>query len=116
MHIDDQIPILVLHVPEADIPQDAGIVDQNVNASEGLNGSLDDELAVQDVVIIRNGVASGGLDLVDNDIGSLSPSISIVLELDTLRTRTLLLAPSPLKLPPRSFTTTFAPRLPKKVA
>ena len=116
--LEDEVPVLVLHVLEADVAQDAGVVDEHVDAAEGLDGGLDDLLAVVDAVVVGDGLAAGGLDLVDDDIGSLGRRScqqvkgahhqSII--------NTLLSLPSPLNEPPRSFTTTLAPREAKKVA
>lgn len=71
MNLDDQIPILILHILEADVPQDPGIVDQHIDPSEGLNGRLDDLLAILDTVVVGDGLAARGFDLVDDDIGRL---------------------------------------------
>jgi hypothetical protein len=69
--LEDQVPVLVLHVLEADVAQDAGVVDQDVDAPKGLDGRLDDLVAVLDAVVVGNGLAACGLDLVDDDIRSL---------------------------------------------
>lgn len=68
----DQIPILILHVLEADIPQDTGIVEEHIDATEVLDGGLNDRLAVLDAVVVGDRLAAGGADLVDHDIGRLS--------------------------------------------
>lgn len=68
---DNQVPVLVLHVLEADVAQDAGVVDQDVDAPKGLDGRLDDLVAVLDAVVVGDGLAACGLDLVDDDIRSL---------------------------------------------
>ena len=46
MDLHDQVPVRVLYVLEADVAENAGIVDEHVDASEGGNGGLDDLLAV----------------------------------------------------------------------
>jgi len=56
----------LLHVFEADVAQDAGIVDQHIDAPETVNGRLDDGIAVFDRVVVGNGLAAGRADLVDD--------------------------------------------------
>jgi hypothetical protein len=69
--LDDEVPILILDVLEADVAEDTGVVDQHIDAAESLDGGLDDALAVLDGIVVGNGLAAGSLDLVDNNIGSL---------------------------------------------
>lgn len=71
MNLEDQVPVLVLDILEADITQDAGIVDQDIDATKCLNGSLDDLVAVLDGVVIGNSLATVLLDLIDYYIGGL---------------------------------------------
>ena len=71
MHGNNQIPVLVLHVLEADVSQDTGVVDQHVDAAVVLDGRLDDLLAVRDAVVVGYCLAARGFDLVDDDIGRL---------------------------------------------
>lgn len=71
MNLDDQIPILILHILEANVPQDPRIIDQHIDPPEGLNGRLDDLLAILDAVIVGDGLAARGFDLVDDYIGRL---------------------------------------------
>ena len=68
----DEIPVLVLHVLEADSAKDTSVIDEDVDATKGLDGSVDDALAVLDAVIVGSRLAASGLDLVDDDIGSLA--------------------------------------------
>jgi hypothetical protein len=74
VHLEDQVPVLVLHVLEADVAQDTGVVDEHVDAAEGLDGRVDDLVAVLDAVVVGDGLAARGLDLVDDDIGGLQES------------------------------------------
>lgn len=64
----DQIPVGILHVLEADIPEDTGVVEQNIDTTEVLDGCLNDGLTVLDAVVVGNGLAAGGADLLNNDI------------------------------------------------
>lgn len=74
MDLVNQVPVLVLDVLEADVSQDTSIVDQDINATKRLDGRLDDLLAVLDRVVVGDGLAARGLDLVDNYISSLRRS------------------------------------------
>lgn len=78
MHLHDQIPVLVLHVLETDIPQDTGIVDEHVYPAESLDGRLDDLVAILDRVVVGDCFAAGGGDLVDDGVGGLDMVMLVV--------------------------------------
>jgi hypothetical protein len=67
----NQIPILVLNVLEADIAENTSVVDEDIDAAEGLDSSIDDFLSVLDAVVVGNSLSAVLLDLIDNYIGSL---------------------------------------------
>jgi hypothetical protein len=71
MDFHNQVPIFILHVLEANVSEDARIVDENIYAPERLDGSLDNCVAVLDTVVVGNGLAASLLDLVDDHVGSL---------------------------------------------
>jgi len=71
MHCLDQIPVLILHVLEADIPQDTGVIYQNIDATEVIDGGLDDGFTVLHAVVVGNSLAALGADFLDDGIGSL---------------------------------------------
>lgn len=71
MDLKDEVPVLILDVLEADIAQDAGVVDEDVDTAKSLDGSVDDLVAVLDGVVVGDGLATVLLDLVDNNVGSL---------------------------------------------
>ena len=71
MYLHDQIPILIFHVLEADIAEDAGIVEKHIDPTEALDGSLDDLVTITDIVIVCNGFASCLFDLFDNEVRRL---------------------------------------------
>lgn len=71
MNLEDQVPVLILHVLEADITENASIVDQDVNPSKGLDGSLDNGLSVLYTVIVGYGLAASSFDLLDDGVGGL---------------------------------------------
>jgi hypothetical protein len=114
----DQVPVGLFHVLKADIAQNAGVVDKDIDTAKGVNGRLDNGLTILDRVVVGNSFAACAADLVDDLVcGLLSPSQSFPYCVcgreavsDVRHTAEPL--PSPLKLLPRSFTTTLAPRLP----
>jgi hypothetical protein len=71
VHIDNQIPVFVGHVLEADISKNTGIVEEDIDTAEGYDGSLDDLITTGDTVIVCYGLTASGLDFVDDNIGSL---------------------------------------------
>ena len=93
-HVDlvDEVPVGLRHLRERDVAEDAGVVDDDVDLAERVDRGLDDLVAVLDRVVVGDRLAAGGLDLGDDLVGGDAD------------------LPSPVKLPPRSLTTTFAPR------
>ncbi len=67
----NQIPVLVAHVLEADIPKNTGIVDQDIDSTEGLHGGFDDLVAVLDGIVVGDCFAASGFDLINDDICGL---------------------------------------------
>lgn len=77
MHLLDQIPISVLDVLERDIPQNSGIIDQDVDGSKRLYGSFDDLLSKLYGIVAGDRFAARFFDLFNDDICSLyCPSVS----------------------------------------
>jgi hypothetical protein len=70
-----QIPVLVFHVLEADVAKDAGVVDEDINPAKGLDGSLDDPVAILDGVVVCDGFTASGCDLFDDLVGSLGKRV-----------------------------------------
>src|SRR3990172_194156 len=67
MDVDDRIPLLLAHVEDHAVAQDAGDVDEDVNAAEGVDALPDNVLAALsrgDAVVVGDRVAAGLLDLV----------------------------------------------------
>ena len=63
--IDDDVPFLFGHVEDHPVAQDAGVVDQDVEPSEGVERLLDHALAsghVGDRVVVGDSIAAGVLD------------------------------------------------------
>jgi hypothetical protein len=71
MNVHNEVPVLILHVLEADIPKDARVVDQNVDTSEVLDSGLNDLLAICYAVVVGYGFTAGSFYLIDDNIGSL---------------------------------------------
>jgi hypothetical protein len=71
VHGDNQIPVLVFHVLEADISQDTSVVEQDVNAAIILNSGLDDLLTMLYAVVVGYRFTASSFDLVDDDVGCL---------------------------------------------
>jgi hypothetical protein len=69
VHAEDDVPIGGGHLREADVAQNARVVDENVDAPERVDGGLDDLVAVFDRVVVRDRGATGGLDLFDHLVG-----------------------------------------------
>ena len=120
MDFDDEIPVIVTHVLESNISQNACVVEQNVYSAKCPDRCLDDPLAVLYTVIVGYSLAAAGFNFINNNICSLDERLECAL-LQVLRKRETALCtfddrPSPLKEPPRSLTTTFAPLEPKKSA
>jgi hypothetical protein len=67
----DQIPILILHVLEADITEDTSVVDENIDPAEVLDGSLNDGFTVLNAVIVGYCLAASRPDLLNYYISSL---------------------------------------------
>jgi len=66
MHSHDRVPVLLLHFEERFIPQDAGIVDQDVNLTESLQCGFEDRLAAADGPHVGDGgdgLSAGCTDL-----------------------------------------------------
>ena len=72
MHIEDQLPVLRFHFQKGLVPENPGIVDQDVNRVEGLQRRLDYIFAAfngGDTVIVCNGFTSQRLDRCNHLIG-----------------------------------------------
>src|SRR5664279_2215167 len=69
MHIDDVLPVRMAHLVEDDVAQYAGVVDQNVDAAEGIERRLDDLLGIFRLGNRKrggDGLAAGFLDEADS--------------------------------------------------
>jgi hypothetical protein len=73
----DQIPVGILHVLKADIAQNTSVIEQNVDATESLDSGLDNSFTVLDAVVVGDGLAAGGADLLDDIICGLWVLVSL---------------------------------------
>lgn len=71
VNLHHQVPVLIFHVLEADVAQDAGVVDEDIDSAKGLDGSLDNLVAILDRIIVGDGLAASRCDLLDNLVGGL---------------------------------------------
>jgi hypothetical protein len=114
MNTDNQIPILVCHVLEADIAKDTSVIEEDIDPAVVLDGGFYDLFTIFDAVVVGDCFAACGFDFVDDYIcglellGTSHPGSKEVF--------TLVELPSPLNDPPRSLTTTLAPLDPKNRA
>lgn len=67
----NEIPIRILHILERDISQNTGIVEEDIDAAEALNGCLDDSVSVLNTVVVGYRFAASGFDLVYDNICGL---------------------------------------------
>lgn len=74
VHRVDQVPVLVGHVLEADVPENTSIIQEDIDAAKGLDGGIDNLVAILDAVVIRYGLAASLFDFIDDDICGLGVS------------------------------------------
>lgn len=67
--IEDRVPQVVVHVGESLVTQDTSVVDQDINTTKGIDGGLDDILAILARCLVSNSLAAHLLDLLDNGLG-----------------------------------------------
>ena len=75
MGLDDRVPLLLGHVEQHPLPQDAGHGHHPVDAAPALRAGPDDPLAAGqggDALGHGHGLAAGGLDLGDDGLGHLA--------------------------------------------
>jgi hypothetical protein len=66
MDFVNEVPVLLLHVLEANIAQNSGVVNEDIDAAEVVNGGFDDGLAVLDRFVVGNGFAACGTNGFDD--------------------------------------------------
>jgi hypothetical protein len=78
MDVHNEVPVLILHVLEADVPQDASIVDQDVNSSKVLDSSLNDLLAIRYAIVVGYGFTACSFYFIDDNVGSLCLGLAML--------------------------------------
>lgn len=71
MNSHDQVPVVIRHILEADIPQDPCIVDENVDAAIGMDCCFDDLLTLDNIVVVGDCLSTGRIDLGHDFVGKL---------------------------------------------
>ena len=72
MDVKDRMPVFRFHLDKGLVAQDSGIVDQNVQRTEGVQGGFNDILTTFDgchIVVIGHGLAAGRSDFGHDLIG-----------------------------------------------
>ena len=71
MDLVNEIPVLIFHVVEANVPQDARVVDEHMDASKRLDRSINDCVSILDTVVVGNSFSASCFNFVDNGVGGL---------------------------------------------
>jgi hypothetical protein len=74
---NNEVPVLVLHVLEADIAKNAGIVDQHIDTAKVLDGRVNDLVSVRDAIVVCYSLPASSSDLVNDDICSLRLTLAL---------------------------------------
>ena len=69
MDLEDEIPVILGHLMERHVAQDAGVVDEDVDASVGVHRRLDDLVAELHRVVVGRCIATSLFDLGDYFVG-----------------------------------------------
>jgi hypothetical protein len=73
----DQIPVCLLHVLEADIAQDTSVVDEDINATESVDSSLDNGFSVLDRIVVGDRLTASRADGVNDLVCGLSGKLAM---------------------------------------
>ncbi len=71
MNLHDQVPILIFHVFEGNVPENPGIVYKYINATKVVDGGLNDSFTILNTIIVSGSFAASSADLLNNYVGSL---------------------------------------------
>jgi len=71
VNVVNQIPVSISNLFEGNVAQDAGIVNDDVDSTKGLDGSINDLVTVLNRVVVSNGLTASSDNLFDNNISSL---------------------------------------------
>lgn len=67
----DQVPISIRHVLHRDVPQDASVVDEDIDPPKLFNGGLNNFLAIFDAIVVCDGLSTSIGNLFDYCVGHL---------------------------------------------
>mmetsp|Transcript_184 Transcript_184/g.481 ORF Transcript_184/g.481 Transcript_184/m.481 type:complete len:267 (-) Transcript_184:52-852(-) len=67
----NEVPVFLGHLVKSHIAKDSSIVDDNIHAAEGINGSFNDLFAELDRVIVGHSITTRRLDLVNDLVSSI---------------------------------------------
>ena len=70
VNVQNQLEILFLHLLERSITQNTSVIDDHMDSTKVLDGSLNNLVSIQNVVVVGHGNSSSLLDLVYHNIGS----------------------------------------------
>lgn len=71
VNVVNQIPVSISNLFEGNVAQDAGIVNDDVDSTKGLDGGINDLVTVFNRVVVSNGLTASSDNLFDNNISSL---------------------------------------------
>ena len=71
MNLDNEVPVIIGHVLEADIPQNTRIVQKYVYPAKFCDCCFNDSIAILDTVIVGYSMASRFSDFVNDYVGRL---------------------------------------------
>jgi hypothetical protein len=80
MDLINQIPVLLLHVLEANITQNASIIDEHIDTPKVVDGSLDDSFSVLDRVVVGDSLAACSADRFNDFVCGLGALLTNLLD------------------------------------
>ena len=63
VHAVEEVPIIRRHLLKACVPENPGVVDDNIDRAKGVERGLDNPVAILDRVMVGNRLAAESLDL-----------------------------------------------------
>lgn len=73
MYGEDGIPVGVFHVLDRNIPEDASIIDENIDPSIVLDSSVNDLFSILNAVIVGDGCPTSVCNFLHYCVGCLQP-------------------------------------------
>lgn len=69
VHVHDGVPQVVVHVGEGLVTEDTSVVDNDINTAKGVNGALDDGIAILGRSLDTDSLAAELLNLLNDGVG-----------------------------------------------